>query len=247
MDASLRVMSDRLILITNDDGIDSPGIKKLAGIAVSYGDVYVVAPDSERSGMSHSFTYKTDISAWEYDIGVQGVKAFASDGTPCDCVRIGALGLLPRKPDVVLAGINAGYNISSDIQYSATVGSVLEAAFQGIHAIAFSKGVGQIDNDTVVDEYIDGILSGLIDSKLDYNQAWNVNFPLCTKEECKGIMRDCRISMDAFYKDVYDKRFEDGRFYLKIRQGRDWEASEGTDLYAVINNYISIGTVTNIK
>ena len=53
--------------------------------------------------------------------------------------------------------------------------------------------------------------------------------------------------MDAFYKDVYDKRFEDGRFYLKIRQGRDWEASEGTDLYAVINNYISIGTVTNIK
>ena len=240
-------MAERLILITNDDGIDSPGLKRLAIAAKKYGDVYVVAPDGERSGMSHSFTYKTEITALEHDIGVDGVVAYSSDGTPCECVRIGALGLLPRKPDYVLAGINLGYNISSDIQYSATVGAVLEASFQGIHAIAFSRGAGEVDNMPLVDKYLDEILGELIGKKLDPNQAWNVNFPLCTLEECRGVMNDCKISMDAFYQDNYHKKFENGKYILKVQQDRQWEASEGTDLYAVINNYISVGNVTNIK
>ncbi|MBR1797391.1 MAG: 5'/3'-nucleotidase SurE [Clostridiales bacterium] len=235
----------RLILITNDDGITAPGIIKLARAATKLGEVYVVAPDGERSGQSHSFTYKSEVLAAECDIGISGVRAFACSGSPCDCVRIGTMSILPRTPDLVLSGINNGFNISSDIQYSATIGAVMESAFRGIHSIAFSRG--SLDNDDLVDHYLPLILENLIDKKLSYNSAWNVNFPVCSLKECKGILRDCRISTDNFYQDEYTHTITDGKHVFKVIQNRDWSASEGTDLYAVTHDYISIGPVTNIS
>lgn len=128
----------RLILITNDDGIDAGGIRQLAETAKTFGEVWVVAPESQRSGKSHSVTYLEPLYVRERPGYMDGVKAYECSGVPVDCVRVG-IHLLGRKPDVVLSGINSGYNISGDIQYSGTAGAALEAAFWGIHAIALSQ------------------------------------------------------------------------------------------------------------
>ena len=129
----------RKILITNDDGIKSDGIVRLARAAKELGEVWVVAPDSQRSAMSHSVTLRHSIEAWKVDFPVPGVYAYACDGKPADCVRIGVLNIVPGKPDHVFSGINYGYNVATDLQYSATAGAAFEAAFQKIHTIAFSE------------------------------------------------------------------------------------------------------------
>ena len=234
------------ILLTNDDGIQADGIVRLAEVARDFGDVWVVAPDSERSAMSHSLTLRRRVEVWEVDFPVSGVKAYACDGKPSDCVRIGALNIVPGNPDCVMTGINYGYNVAADLQYSATVGAALEASFQKLHAIAFSESNNGIHE--VTDKYIRDIMAELIDRPLDAWQIWNVNFPGCALSECKGIMRDSKVSKDGFYEDRYDVQdVSEGRKSYMVDGIRRWEAGEGTDLYAMINNYVSIGVVNNLS
>ena len=234
------------ILLTNDDGIQADGIVRLAEVARDFGDVWVVAPDSERSAMSHSLTLRRRVEVWEVDFPVPGVKAYACDGKPSDCVRIGALNIVPGKPDCVMTGINYGYNVAADLQYSATVGAALEASFQKLHAIAFSESNNGVHE--VTDRYIRDIMAELIDKPLDEWQIWNVNFPGCAASECKGIMRDVKVSKDGFYEDRYDVQdVSEGRKSYMVDGIRRWEAGEGTDLYAMINNYVSIGVVNNLS
>ncbi len=233
------------ILVTNDDGIDSIGIVKLAKAAKKFGNVWVVAPDGQRSCISHSLTYGRPIRLTRCDFPVEGVEAYKSNGTPADIARVCAAGFLKDKVDVILAGINDGYNISRDIQYSGTVAAAMEASLFGIHAIAFSQGSYEFGE--VVDKYLDGIIEECINKPLDVNKIWNVNFPACKLEDCKGIKRDCKVSTDTFYDDGYsEEQVEDGVYDYSIIQKRIWEAEEGSDLAAVINNYISIGVVNNI-
>ncbi|MBP3784753.1 MAG: 5'/3'-nucleotidase SurE [Butyrivibrio sp.] len=234
------------ILLTNDDGIQADGIVRLAEVARDFGEVWVVAPDSERSAMSHSLTLRRRVEVWEVDFPVSGVKAFACNGKPSDCVRIGALNIVPGKPDCVMTGINYGYNVAADLQYSATVGAALEASFQKLHAIAFSESNNGIHE--VTDKYIRDIMAELIDRPLDAWQIWNVNFPGCMVSECKGIMRNAKVSKDGFYEDRYDViDVSEGRKSYMVDGIRRWEAGEGTDLYAMINNYVSIGVVNNLS
>ena len=125
------------ILVTNDDGICAHGIVRLAEAAKKLGEVTVIAPEHECSAMSHHITLRRNMIMKRHDFPVEGVKAFSCTGSPADCVRVGCLYLLPRKPDVVLSGVNHGWNVATDIQYSATAGAAMEAAFQEIPAIAF--------------------------------------------------------------------------------------------------------------
>ena len=234
------------ILITNDDGIDTEGIKKLAETAAGFGNVYVIAPEHQMSGKSHGFTYDCDVMIRDYDLGLKGVKAFTCSGTPADCVRIGAIKVLPEKPDYVFSGINTGYNISHDIQYSATVGAVLEGAFLGIHSVAFSQG--SVEYSEVVDAYLKEMMKECMSKPLDYNTAWNVNFPKCSLKDLKGILRDRVISTDPFYNDDYTVSVsEDGARAYRIVQNRVWKGTDGTDLAAVADNYISVGLVSNLR
>ena len=99
---------DRKILITNDDGIESDGIARLAEAAKEFGEVWIVAPESQRSAASHSITLRHPIDVLPHDFPVEGVHAFSCSGTPGDCVRVGSLNIMPVKPDVVLSGINFG-------------------------------------------------------------------------------------------------------------------------------------------
>ena len=236
----------RKILITNDDGIEADGLIRLARAAVEFGEVWVVAPDSQRSAMSHSVTLRHSIEAWKVDFPVPGVHAFACDGKPADCVRIGALNIVPGKPDHVFSGINYGYNTASDLQYSATAGAAFEAAFQKIHTIAFSEEACEVHE--VADRYLNEIMAELLDKPLGINQIWNVNFPSCKLKECKGILRDREVSTDAYYVDRYNEtKVSEGRISYMVEGIRNYDALEGTDLKAIFDGYVSVGIATNIS
>lgn len=236
----------RKILITNDDGIDSDGIVRLAKVAIEFGEVWVVAPDSQRSAMSHSITLRHSIEAWNVDFPVPGVHAYACDGKPADCVRIGALNIVPGKPDHVFSGINYGYNVASDLQYSATAGAAFEAAFQKIHTIAFSEDACELHE--VTDRYLKEIIAELLEKPLERNQIWNVNFPGCRLSECNGILRDRQVSTEVYFEDRYmETKVSEERISYMVEGIRNYNASEGTDLKAILDNWVSIGIATNIS
>lgn len=236
----------RKILITNDDGIDADGITRLARAAKEFGEVWVVAPESQRSAVSHGITLRHSIEAWKVDFPVSGVHAYACDGKPADCVRIGVLNIVPGKPDHVFSGINYGYNVATDLQYSATAGAAFEAAFQKIHTIAFSEDACELHE--VTDRYLQEIIAELLDKPLGINQIWNVNFPSCRLSECNGILRDRKVSTEVFYKDRYTETMvSEGRISYMVEGIRNYSASEGTDLKAILDNYVSVGIATNIS
>ncbi len=234
------------ILITNDDGIEAAGIIRLARVAKEFGEVWVVAPESQRSAASHSISLHNAIDIYPYeDFPIDGVHTYSCSGTTGDCVRVGGLNVMPEKPDVVLSGINFGLNVASDIQYSATAGAAFEATFQGYHAIALSEGCNFQD---VTDKYIREILKRLLDQPLKPGHIHNVNFPDCPLSDCKGILYNRTVSQGMFYKDHYNvvEELDDGGVRYMVEGVYTPEAEEDSDYHAVLNNYVSVGVVNNI-
>lgn len=231
------------ILITNDDGITSDGIIRLAECAKKFGEVWVVAPEDQRSAMSHSITLRHSFRCYEYDFPVEGVHAYSCTGTPGDCVRVGVLNIVPGKPDVVLSGINYGYNSATDLQYSATAGAAFEAAFQGILAIAVSEGTKYHET---TDRYLEETLLEVIDKPLEFGQIWNINFPDCPLADCRGILRERTVGKDSMFHDHYDETKIDGGTEYMVHGVLNPEAEEDSDLRALFDNYVSIGVVNNI-
>ena len=236
----------RRILITNDDGIDADGIIRLAAAAVEFGEVWVVAPEHQRSAASHCITLRDSIEVKPWKFPVEGVRAFACSGFPADCVRVGCLGVMPCKPDVVLSGINYGYNVASDVQYSATVGAAVEAAFQGIRGIALSEHTK--GGHGITDAFLHEILKEYIDVQLGQNQILNINFPGGMALDCRGIRRNVGTSRGCFFRDEYQVvgEQEDGTKLYLVNGIYTEDAEEGTDFRAVLDGYISVGIVNNV-
>ncbi len=234
------------ILITNDDGILSGGIVRLAEAAKSCGEVWVVAPDHQRSAASHCITLHSEMELRPHDFPVKGVKAYATTGSPADCVRIACDYLMPKKPEVVLSGINHGYNVATDIQYSATAGAAFEAAFQGCLAIAFSERA--VDCHEVADHYLEPLLRELIKKEPDPGHIYNVNFPGCLLSECRGILYDRAVSKERFYYDHYEETgiLPEGGVTLRVRGDYHEAKDPGTDYGAVMENFVSVGIVNNV-
>ncbi len=234
------------ILITNDDGINADGIIRLAEAAKDFGKVWVVAPAEQRSAASHSITLRHSLELHPHDFPVKGVKAFSCSGTPGDCVRVGSLNVMPKRPDVVLSGINYGYNLASDIQYSATAGAAFEGEFQGYLSIAVSEDASSMHE--VTDKYLKEVLEELLQEPYVPGEILNVNFPGCTLEDFRGILRDREVSRLAFFNDHYDvlQKFPDGGMELMVHGVHVPGEEEGTDYAAVMGNYISIGRVRNV-
>lgn len=234
------------ILITNDDGILADGILRLAKAARELGEVWVVAPDSQRSAASHSITLHSHIDVYPHNFPVEGVHAFSCSGTPGDCVRVGSLSIMPEKPDVVLSGINYGYNAASDIQYSATAGAAFEAAFQGYLAIALSEEA--VPCHEVTDAWLLPVLKKLMTRTPGPGQILNVNFPGCPLSECRGLLEDRTVSRGMFYKDHYNEiaKLPGGGVRLMVEGVYNEEAEEGSDFRAIVDKYISIGLVNNL-
>ena len=235
------------ILITNDDGINAPGISLLAEAAAQFGNVTVVAPASQCSAMSHRITLDRPMGLRNHEWGMDGVTAYSLDGTPADCIRAALDAIMPEKPDVVLSGINHGYNVGYDIAYSGTVGAAMEALINGIPAIAFSS---QHDGSSdVTDKYLVPVIEELLSSPIGRGEIWNVNFPGCALEDCRGILRERIPAPLCVFDNHYDKTEQpDGSFILRpyaerLSPGR---APEGSDIHAVFNGYVSIGKVKSM-
>lgn len=236
----------RRILITNDDGIMADGIIRLAKAAKDFGEVWVVAPSSQRSAASHSITLHRPIDVYPHDFPVEGVRVFSCSGTPADCVRVGSISIMPEKPDVVLSGINYGYNAASDIQYSATAGGAFEGAFQGYLSIALSEGADPCHE--VTDAYLLRVLEILLEKETVPGHIYNVNFPQCHLSECRGILWDRTVSSGMFFKDGYKEleKLERGGVRLMVDGVYSENAEDGTDLGAIVSSYVSVGLVNNI-
>ena len=167
------------ILITNDDGIYADGIRILAEWAKTIGEVTVVAPKTEQSGMSHAINFTKPMEIKRVEL-MEGVEAYSCDSTPADCVRFGIAGL-GREYDLVLSGINRGVNLGVDIIYSGTVAAVFEAAYWGHKAIAIST---YPDTQKEAAAQLDGIYNYIKENKLlETNPIYNLNIP----KESRGI------------------------------------------------------------
>lgn len=234
------------ILITNDDGITADGLIRLAAAAKAFGEVWVVAPDSQRSAASHSITLHSHIDIYPHSFPVSGVHAFSCSGTPADCVRVGCLNVMPQKPDAVLSGINYGFNVASDIQYSATAGAAFEAAFQNCLAIAFSEDA--VPCHEVTDRYLPELLAELLQRSPVPGQIINVNFPGCPLSECSGILRNRTVSEGMIYRDSYrvTETLENGGIRVMVDGAFSQECEPETDFRAICDKYVSVGTVNNV-
>ncbi len=223
-------MNKRLILLSNDDGVESEGILKLREAVSHLGDVYIVAPDKERSGASHSITLGQPIRVKQLDD-----KVFSVSGTPADCVLLGIFELLPGKPDLVLSGINRGYNLGEDVFYSGTVAAAREGAIYDIPALAISLGTSTSEYYWETAKYFTKvIIDEIFKSRLDF-ELININIPNKPRDEIRGI-RIVRLGRRS-YQDPVDKR-EDNIYYI----GGEplWRKEPGTDLKAVSDGFVSI-------
>ena len=240
------------ILITNDDGIQSPGLIRLVQAASTLGKVWVIAPDGQRSAQSHSITVRQAVDLHPVALPVAGVRAYACSGTPADCVRIGTAHLLKEQPDWVFSGINDGYNMATDIQYSATAGAAFEAAALNIPAIAVSEAAGGIHGLT--DAWLQKILTDLTQRELQAGQIFNINFPGGNEEDFRGIRENRTVGRCPMYQAEYRtiEAWEDGGIRVAVSGTLDTESvlrneqEKESDFRALMEGYISIGIVNNI-
>lgn len=221
------------ILIVNDDGVFAPGIRTLATWAKQHGTVTVVAPFTEQSGKSHSIEIVKSFRIEPVEL-MDGVKAYGVDSSPADCVRFGITGL-GQTYDVVLSGINRGFNIGDDIMYSGTVGAIFEASAYGHRAIAFSTDPSTFDGiSPLLDQAFDFILGNQL---FDYSQIYNVNIPLASK----GI----RITRKGgpYYKDTFVVK-PDGLYFQEGSCAFRPSDDLSFDTDAVMSGYTSILPLT---
>ena len=234
------------ILIVNDDSIHAPGIAVLARAAAELGDVWVAAPAEQCSAMSQKLTLRELISLEEVmDFPAPVQKAWRIGGTPVDCVKVALEHLLEEKPDLVLSGINNGFNCGQDIAYSGTLGAAFEAERLGVPAIAFSAAS---DHDLdAMEPHLQALLEELLAKKPEPGSVWNVNFPAVKENRpLRGILRDRMVSPVSMYQERYvPVRNEEGKVWLECRgmPTPNERIPEGTDAAAVRAGYISIGQV----
>ena len=220
------------ILITNDDGIYSPGISVLAKIAAQFGSVTVIAPDVEQSSMGHAVTHSRPLSLKKSPINFGNIEAFRVNGTPADCVALGSH--LYAHTDIVLSGINMGLNLGNSMWHSGTLAAARQAVLLGIKGIALSTPVGKTEPDfDTLAPYVEKALKVLLaDTQLG---LYNVNFP----ELPKGV-RWTRQSVRLYDGKIVPGVDPMGRKHYWFTVTPLEPAEEGTDRWAVENNYVSI-------
>lgn len=229
------------ILLTNDDGIHAEGISALERIARTISDdVWVVAPEFDQSGYSHSLSISEPLRLRRI-----GEKHFALKGTPTDCVIMGVRNIMPSPPDLILSGVNSGANAADDVTYSGTVAGAMEGAMLGIRSIAMSQAYWHRDEDRVVpyetaEAHGPAVIDKLLATQLPPGVLLNVNFPNCKPEEVEGteITAQGKLVHGMWIDERRDGR---GLPYFWLRFGREpAELVEGTDLHALRNRRISV-------
>ena len=232
-------MSTPLILITNDDGIYSPGLRYLIGLMNNIGKVVVVAPDGPQSAQSHAITINKPITCEKIKIDEGKQIEFICSGTPVDCVKLALAEILDRKPDICISGINHGSNASINVIYSGTVSAAIEASVHDIPSVGFSI----LDYSTTTEfkhseSHIINIVRNLLSSNL--NVCLNVNIPKYSENKIKGI-KIAKQAKGKWIEDFDERVSPMGKryFWLTGEFIKEDESNEA-DQNLLDDNYISV-------
>lgn len=235
----------RHVLLSNDDGVSFPGIRALADAFLGAGwRVTVSAPDRERSAASHSMILHDPIVArrveWDSEYDRTRLNVWMTSGVPSDCVRLGLFELAEEKPDIVVSGINNGWNAGTDCHYSGTVGAAKEATFQGFPAIAISNVRQNAARNACAAQYAVRVAERVLKMENPLAALWNVNLPDCEPDEIRGFVE--APMGRAPYTDAYDKiiRSENRAAYWIHGQLIPEQFEEGSDLWYLWNKYATI-------
>jgi 5'-nucleotidase len=224
-----------LILVTNDDGVHSPGLMALFDVMNEIGDAYIVAPDRERSAAGHSLTLHRPLKVTEMQ-----EKIYSVNGTPTDCVALGIEKVLPRKPELIASGINRGANLGDDVTYSGTVSAAIEGTILGVPSFAISLVGERPFHYQTAAPFASKIARYIIDMSLSYDTLLNVNVPNVATDKIKGI----RLTKQG--KRIYDNAIQEvyspwGDKHFWIGGGKPyWEHGDDMDIQAVVDGYVSI-------
>ncbi|MFZ1936967.1 MAG: 5'/3'-nucleotidase SurE [Thermoguttaceae bacterium] len=234
-----------LILLTNDDGIYAPGLAALEREMSLLGEVVVVAPTTEQSGVGHSITYLTPLIVKEVfrnEGGLEGERrcGWAVEGSPADCVKIGILQFCPRQPDLVVSGINGGLNAGINVLYSGTVAAAIEGAFFGVTSVAVSLEYDEHARFDKAARLAREIVRRILDQKGAEPQLYNLNIPTAA---LSGTPEVCVVPMHVTrYGDTFEKRQDPwGRDYFWLKGGpAPLVDGHETDLSALARGKVTI-------
>lgn len=231
-----------LILVSNDDGIDAPGIRSLAGAMRSIGDVVVVAPDAQQSAVGHALTVSLPLRATRVD-REPGMTEWAVSGTPADCVKLGVKRLLERTPDLIVSGINHGRNTAVSLIYSGTVSAATEGTVMGIPSVAFSLDSFASNVDFMNASHVAVWLARkVLQQGLPRGVLLNVNVPNVTADRVRGV----RIAPqgDSYWDDIYEERTDPmGRPYYWLSGHNVLVGPPGSDDELLTEGFVTITPV----
>lgn len=228
------------ILVTNDDGVNAPGLRKLIELIRPLGDVYVVASEKLMSGAGHAITVRDPLRIKKVH-AEEGYEEYICNGTPVDCAKLGIELVLENKPDLLVSGINHGSNASINIIYSGTMAAVLEACIDGVPSIGFSLLDYSLSADfSHCDPYITKIVTNVLEHGLPNGTCLNVNIPAVNGEEIKGI-KVCRQAK-AKWVGQYEARMDPTKkeYYWLTGHFEKQDNGLDTDQHALENNYVSV-------
>ncbi len=229
-----------VILLSNDDGVFSTGINVLRKFLSEIADVWVVAPDREKSASSHSLTLHRPLRVKQIE-----EKVFAVDGTPTDAVILGVNKILPSKPDMVISGINEGPNLGDDITYSGTVAAAMEGTILGYPSVALSLAVGEFRNFAAASKVALNIVKWVHENGLPEGTLLNVNVPDVKEySRIKGV-KWTRQGKRIYTDYIYELRDPRGNIYywiggFPVDEDPQLGNGEDTDIVAVKSGYVSI-------
>jgi 5'-nucleotidase len=224
-----------LVLVTNDDGIQAPALRRLREELRPLGRVVIVAPDRDQSATSHSLTLHRPFRILRHD-----EDTYSVDGTPTDCVVTAWYGLLERAPDLVVSGINHGPNMGEDVFYSGTVAAAIEGTLQGAPSIAASLVTKQAADFTEPAAFVGRLARQVAERGLPRRRLLNVNMPPLPRAEIRGV-RLTRLGTRTYRDTLVRKTDPRGRDYYWIGgEEADWSPIEGTDYHAVQAGYVSV-------
>jgi len=226
------------ILVTNDDGLNSKGLKELIDVMLLFGEVVVIAPENPQSGKSAAITVEFPLRGIKLK-SEDGLEIYKCNGTPVDCVKLGFNQLLGRKPDYVVSGINHGANSSISVIYSGTVGAAMEGCLHGVPSVAFSLSDYNPDADFAKAKiYCAKVFQTIIENGLPPFICLNVNIP---KGKPKGI-KVTRQTKGKWMEEFEKRTDPHGHeyFWLSGYFHNFEENSEDTDIWALDENYVSV-------
>lgn len=229
------------LLLTNDDGINAPGLHAMARELQKYHDIIIVAPDNQRSASGHSITIARPVIAKEVKLpGIMG-SAYSLDGTPADCTRVGIDKLASNKIDMVISGINRGLNLGTDVVYSGTVSAAVEAAIYNIPSIAVSIDIR--DNEEpdyeMAARYGARVLEKALKNNMESDVVLNVNVPNIPEADIQGI-KVCKIGTRLYDNSYMETITPENHIIIEIKGHVMDKDNDDADTYYLKKGYVTV-------